>query len=298
MATAGVAASPSRPGGATSSALSRTSTLPASSRRSPTYWKSRVRINSGCVPTGRPRGQFKRWVPRSLRRGRRTSRRAAGHRQRPGGQDRHDSSDGHASAPPGVDSENAGEPRADAQDSGPRPKKRAEKQIYDTLGITTLEALETAAKAGKLRELPGIKSTIEHKILQGLADLRGHQWAMAARRRRRVRPLARRASESQFGGRATGGRRQLSAPKRHRRRYRYPGRLIASGRRGEAVHVVSTGEASAGGRTDAQCRGTGLRAAGRPARHSRSVIWIRAVLLHRLQAAQHPHPPRWDWSAA
>ena len=58
--------------------------------------------------------------------------------------------------------------------------KRA-KQIYDTLGITTLQALETAAKTGKLRELPGIKSTIEHKILQGLADLRGHsgRWRLA-----------------------------------------------------------------------------------------------------------------------
>ena len=58
--------------------------------------------------------------------------------------------------------------------------KRA-KQIYDTLGITTLEALETAANTGKLRELPGIKSTIEHKILRGLADLRGHsgRWRLA-----------------------------------------------------------------------------------------------------------------------
>jgi DNA polymerase (family 10) len=58
--------------------------------------------------------------------------------------------------------------------------KRA-KQIYDTLGITTLYALETAAKSGKLRELPGIKNTIEHKILQGLADLRGRsgRWRLA-----------------------------------------------------------------------------------------------------------------------
>jgi DNA polymerase (family 10) len=58
--------------------------------------------------------------------------------------------------------------------------KRA-KQIYDRLGITTLEALETAARTGKLRALPGIKSTIEHRILQGLADLRGHggRWRLA-----------------------------------------------------------------------------------------------------------------------
>lgn len=54
-------------------------------------------------------------------------------------------------------------------------------QIYETLGITTLEALESAAKTGRLRELPGIKSTIERKILQGLADLRGRsgRWRLA-----------------------------------------------------------------------------------------------------------------------
>jgi DNA polymerase (family 10) len=58
--------------------------------------------------------------------------------------------------------------------------KRA-KQIYDRLGITTLDALEAAAKIGRLRELPGIKETVEHKILQGLADLRGHsgRWRLA-----------------------------------------------------------------------------------------------------------------------
>jgi DNA polymerase (family 10) len=58
--------------------------------------------------------------------------------------------------------------------------KRA-KQIYDTLGIKTLDALETAAKTGQLRELPGIKETTEHKILQGLADLRRQRrrWRLA-----------------------------------------------------------------------------------------------------------------------
>jgi DNA polymerase (family 10) len=58
--------------------------------------------------------------------------------------------------------------------------KRA-KQIYDRLGITTLDGLETAAKTGKLRKLPGIKEAVEHKILAGLADLRGHsgRWRLA-----------------------------------------------------------------------------------------------------------------------
>lgn len=58
--------------------------------------------------------------------------------------------------------------------------KRA-KQIYERLGITTLETLETAARSGRLRKLPGIKEATEQKILRGLADLRGHagRWRLA-----------------------------------------------------------------------------------------------------------------------
>ena len=58
--------------------------------------------------------------------------------------------------------------------------KRA-KQIYETLGVTTLDALEAAARTGRLRELPGIKETIERKILGGIATLRGHggRWRLA-----------------------------------------------------------------------------------------------------------------------
>jgi len=51
--------------------------------------------------------------------------------------------------------------------------KRA-KQIYDTLHVATLVDLETAARSGRLRELPGIKAATEQKILVGLASLRGH----------------------------------------------------------------------------------------------------------------------------
>lgn len=51
--------------------------------------------------------------------------------------------------------------------------KRA-KQIYEKLGITTLDALEAAAKSGRLRKLRGIKDATEQKILQGLTNLRGH----------------------------------------------------------------------------------------------------------------------------
>jgi DNA polymerase (family 10) len=39
---------------------------------------------------------------------------------------------------------------------GPGPKRA--KEIYDESGITTLADLETAAKSGRLRELPGIKT--------------------------------------------------------------------------------------------------------------------------------------------
>jgi len=43
--------------------------------------------------------------------------------------------------------------------------------IYKTLGITTLAELETAAKAGKLRDLPGMGAKSETAILEGLASL-------------------------------------------------------------------------------------------------------------------------------
>ncbi|RPI48979.1 MAG: DNA polymerase/3'-5' exonuclease PolX [Acidobacteria bacterium] len=58
--------------------------------------------------------------------------------------------------------------------------KRA-KQIYDTLGVTTLDALENAAKTGRLRALRGIKGITEQKILHGIAALRGHgaRWRLA-----------------------------------------------------------------------------------------------------------------------
>jgi DNA polymerase (family 10) len=58
--------------------------------------------------------------------------------------------------------------------------KRA-KQIYDKLGVTTLDALERAAKTGRLRKLPGIKQATEDKILRGIADVRGQsgRWRLA-----------------------------------------------------------------------------------------------------------------------
>ncbi|MGE0361385.1 MAG: DNA polymerase/3'-5' exonuclease PolX [Vicinamibacterales bacterium] len=58
---------------------------------------------------------------------------------------------------------------------------RRAQQIHATLGITSLHALEAAAKAGRLRELPGIKAATERKILQGLAEWRRHagRWRLA-----------------------------------------------------------------------------------------------------------------------
>lgn len=44
------------------------------------------------------------------------------------------------------------------------------KQIYDTLGIETLDQLEEAARSGRLRELRGLGATLERRILQGISD--------------------------------------------------------------------------------------------------------------------------------
>lgn len=49
------------------------------------------------------------------------------------------------------------------------PKKIG--MIWKTLGITTLSQLETAAKKGKLRDLPGMGAKSETSILEGIASL-------------------------------------------------------------------------------------------------------------------------------
>jgi DNA polymerase (family 10) len=58
--------------------------------------------------------------------------------------------------------------------------KRA-RQLHERLGITTLDALETAARGGALRKLPGIKAATEQKILAGLERLRARptRWKLA-----------------------------------------------------------------------------------------------------------------------
>ena len=50
------------------------------------------------------------------------------------------------------------------------PKKA--RVIHVTLGISTLAELEAAARAGKLRDLPGFGETTEKKILSGIARVR------------------------------------------------------------------------------------------------------------------------------
>ena len=50
------------------------------------------------------------------------------------------------------------------------PKKAA--RFWRELGVTSLEDLERAARAGKLRELPGMGAKSEQKILQGIEALR------------------------------------------------------------------------------------------------------------------------------
>lgn len=46
------------------------------------------------------------------------------------------------------------------------------KQIWDALGVDSLDALETAAREGKLRELPKMGAKAEANILAGIASLR------------------------------------------------------------------------------------------------------------------------------
>jgi DNA polymerase (family 10) len=50
---------------------------------------------------------------------------------------------------------------------------RTAKDIYDALGITTLEELEQAAKEQRLSKLPRIKTRTEENILKGLEAVRG-----------------------------------------------------------------------------------------------------------------------------
>ncbi|HLB77456.1 MAG TPA: nucleotidyltransferase domain-containing protein, partial [Candidatus Dormibacteraeota bacterium] len=49
---------------------------------------------------------------------------------------------------------------------------RTAKEIYDGLGILTLDALEAAARDHRLQTLPGIKAKTEENILKGLAVLK------------------------------------------------------------------------------------------------------------------------------
>ncbi len=48
------------------------------------------------------------------------------------------------------------------------------KQVYETLKITTLDELTTAARSGKLRDLPGMGAKSEAKILAGIEALARH----------------------------------------------------------------------------------------------------------------------------
>jgi DNA polymerase (family X) len=68
--------------------------------------------------------------------------------------------------------------------------KRA-KLFHDRLGISTLDDLQAAAAAGRLRQLPGIKQATEQMVLRGLAELRaqGSRWRLAEADAY-VRPLA------------------------------------------------------------------------------------------------------------
>lgn len=51
---------------------------------------------------------------------------------------------------------------------------RTAKDIYDTLGITTLDGLEEVLKDGRLRKVPRIRARAEENIQKGLDALKGH----------------------------------------------------------------------------------------------------------------------------
>jgi DNA polymerase (family 10) len=51
---------------------------------------------------------------------------------------------------------------------------RTAKDIYDALGITSLEGLEEALKDGRLRKVPRIRAKAEENIQKGLDALKGH----------------------------------------------------------------------------------------------------------------------------
>ncbi|MGI8607624.1 MAG: PHP domain-containing protein [Candidatus Dormibacteria bacterium] len=51
---------------------------------------------------------------------------------------------------------------------------RTAKDIYDALGITTLDGLEEALKDGRLRKVPRIRARAEENIQKGLDALKGH----------------------------------------------------------------------------------------------------------------------------
>ncbi|MBK7897577.1 MAG: hypothetical protein IPJ90_22390 [Anaerolineaceae bacterium] len=48
------------------------------------------------------------------------------------------------------------------------------KQVYETLGIATLAALNTAAQAGNLRDLPGLGAKSEAKLVKAIEALARH----------------------------------------------------------------------------------------------------------------------------
>ncbi len=77
------------------------------------------------------------------------------------------------------------------------PKRAA--HFWKELGITTVDELEAAARAGKLRELPGLGERSEARILESIAALRrrqtervpiGHAWPVAESFLERLRAVA------------------------------------------------------------------------------------------------------------
>ncbi len=101
------------------------------------------------------------------------------------------------------------------------PKKAA--LFWKQAGVTNLAELEAAARAGKLRYLPGMGEKSEARILAGIEALARRSGPHPAGQGLAVRPalLARLRGRARSPGGGSG--RQPAAHARHRRRYRPAG---------------------------------------------------------------------------
>ena len=211
--------------------------------------------------------------------------RTAGHRQGPRRQDRGDRA-GRASAAPG----RAGAPVPPGITAllalpGLGPKRVH--LLHEKLGIDTMDKLAAAAKAGKLRDVPGFGPGIEARLLRAIAEGAGQaQRTKLATAEQVVAPLLRHLRQAPA---AT----QLDVAGSYRRRRETVGDLDIVAAADPSAAVMRR---FAGYEDVAEVRRAGAdplhhpparRNAGGPAGGAAGELRRRAVLFHRLEGAQH-----------